>query len=198
MSRNHNHPSKGARITVEPIRDPKDIETIKRLLKDRPRDLLLFTMGINNGLRVGDLLKLKVGQVRHMKPGQSTSVKEGKTGKVNVLMMNRSTYKVLQRYLEQLSPADEDFLFKSAKGKNSPITTSSVNNLVKAWCRAVNLEGNYGAHTLRKTFGYIQRTQYGVGFEVLAKRFNHSNPRITMRYLGITDAEVNGILLNEI
>jgi hypothetical protein len=35
-------------------------------------------------------------------------------------------------------------------------------------------------------------------FEVLAKRFNHSNPRITMRYLGITDAEVNGILLNEI
>ena len=123
---------------------------------------------------------------------------EGKTGKVNVLMMNRSTFKVLQRYLEELSPADEDFLFKSAKGKNRPLTTSSVNNLVKAWCRAVNLQGNYGAHTLRKTFGYIQRTQYGVGFEVLAKRFNHSNPRITMRYLGITDAEVNGILLNEI
>ena len=113
-------------------------------------------------------------------------------------MMNRSTYKVLQRYLEELSPADEDFLFKSAKGMNRRLTTSSVNNLVKAWCRAVNLQGNYGAHTLRKTFGYIQRTQYGVGFEVLAKRFNHSNPRITMRYLGITDAEVSGILLNEI
>ena len=111
-----------------------------------------------------------------MKPGQSIAVKEGKTGKVNVLMMNRSTYKVLQRYLKELSPADEDFLFKSAKGKNQPLTTSSVNNLVKSWCRAVNLQGNYGAHTLRKTFGYIQRTQYGVGFEVLAKRFNNSNP----------------------
>jgi hypothetical protein len=41
-------------------------------------------------------------------------------------------------------------------------------------------------------------TQFGVGFEVLAKRFNHSYPRITMRYMVITDAEVNGILLNEI
>jgi len=86
----------------------------------------------------------------------------------------------------------------NAKGKNHPLTVSSVNNLVKTWCRAVNLQGNYGAHTLRKTFGYVQRTKYGVGFEVVAKRFNHSNPRITMRYLGINDAEVNGILLNEV
>ncbi|MBU2552715.1 MAG: tyrosine-type recombinase/integrase [Proteobacteria bacterium] len=198
MPKNPNHPSKGSRITVEPIRDPKDIETIKRLLKNRPRDLLLFVMGINNGLRAGDLLKLKVSQVRQLKPGQSIAIREGKTGKTNILMMNRSSYRVLQRYLEQLQPADDAYLFKSNKGKNQPLTVSYVNNLVKAWCRSVNLKGNYGAHTLRKTFGYIQRTVYGVGFEVLAKRFNHSNPRITMRYLGITDAEVNGILLNEI
>jgi hypothetical protein len=50
----------------------------------------------------------------------------------------------------------------------------------------------------RKTFGYIQRTKYGVSFEVLCKRFGHSSPAITMRYLGIDDREVKGILLNEI
>ena len=198
MSRNANHPVKGSRITVEPIRDPKDIETIKRMLRDRPRDQLLFVMGINNGLRTGDLLKLKVAQVRHLKTGQGLSIREGKTGKTNVLMMNKSTHRALQRYLDELKPADEDYLFKSAKGNNRPLTVPTVNNLVKSWCWAINLQGNYGAHTLRKTFGYIQRTVYGVGFEVLAKRFNHSNPRITMRYLGITDSEVNGILLNEI
>jgi hypothetical protein len=49
---------------------------------------------------------------------------------------------------------------------------------------------NYGAHSLRKTWGYIQRTVYGVGFEILCKRFNHSSPAITMRYLGIEDKEV--------
>ena len=73
-----------------------------------------------------------------------------------------------------------------------------VNRMIKSWCRAINLPGNYGAHTLRKTFGYIQRTKFGVGFEVLCRRFNHSSPAITMRYLGITDQEVYSILQNEI
>ena len=195
---NRNHPVKGSSIAVEPIRDPKDIDTIRRLLQDRPRDLLLFVLGINNGLRCGDLLRLRVGDVRGLKPGDSIRVREGKTGKTNTMMMNKAAYKVLQRYLVELKPVDEDYLFKSAKGENQPLTIQSVNVLVKSWCRAVNLKGNYGAHTLRKTFGFIQRTIYGVGFEVLAKRYNHSSPRITMRYLGITDEEVNGILLNEI
>lgn len=64
--KNPNHPKKGSRITVEPIRREKDIKKIVRRLNDRPRDQLLFLMGINNGLRVGDLLKLKVDQVREL------------------------------------------------------------------------------------------------------------------------------------
>ena len=44
------------------------------------------------------------------------------------------------------------------------------------------------------------RAERGCGYpvEVLAKRFNHSNPAVKMRYLAIADKEVNGILLNEI
>ena len=45
---------------------------------------------------------------------------------------------------------------------------------------------------------HIQRMHFGVGFEVLCKRFCHSNPSVTMPYLGIEDKEVRGILLNEI
>jgi hypothetical protein len=32
--------------------------------------------------------------------------------------------------------------------------------------------------------------RFGVGFEVLANRFNHSSPATTIRYLGITKKEV--------
>ena len=46
---------------VQPIRDKQKIEEIKGYLKQNgSRDLLLFTMGINTGLRISDLLKLKV------------------------------------------------------------------------------------------------------------------------------------------
>jgi integrase len=78
------------------------------------------------------------------------------------------------------------------------IREQAVNNLIKSWTRAINLKGNYGAHTLRKTWGYMQRTKYGVGFEIICKRFNHSSPAVTMRYLGIEDKEVHSTLMNEI
>ena len=90
------------------------------------------------------------------------------------------------------------YLFASKKAKDKPLKVTSVNKMVKGWCKAINLKGNYGAHTLRKTWGYLQRTQHGVGFEIIAKRFNHSNPAVTMRYLGIEDKEVHNTLMNEI
>jgi integrase len=193
---NPNHPEKGSRITVGPIRDEKHIKRVKRLLKDEPRDLLLFTMGINNGMRISDLLKLKVGDVKDLQPGETLKIREQKTGKENVLMINKSVHGVLQQYLDEAGAKDGDYLFRSRNGENKSLTRETVNKMIKEWTKS--LKGNYGSHTLRKTFGYIQRTKYGVSFEVLCKRFGHSSPSITMRYLGIDDKEVNGILLNEI
>ena len=154
-------------------------------------------MGINNGLRVGDLLKLKVSDVDRLKPGQTITIQEGKTGKENILMVNKAVHKAIKNFLEETQPESDEFLFASQKGKR-PLTIQTVNAMIKRWARAINLRENYGAHTLRKTFGYIQRTKFGVGFEVLAKRYNHSSPAVTMRYLGITSDEVNECLMHEI
>ena len=189
--------NKGENVTVEPIRDLKAIDSIKKMLSSKPRDSLLFVMAINNGLRVGDLLRLKVADVRHLKVGDSVIVKESKTGKTNVLMVNKTVYKALRGYLETAKPLDGDFLFPSRKGGDA-LTTASVNGMVKVWTKAINLRGSFGAHSLRKSFGYIQRTRFGVGWEILMKRFNHSSPAVTMRYLGITSDEVVSILANEI
>lgn len=194
-SANKNHPPKGSSTVVEPIREEKDIKAIRKLLSDTPRNHLLFIMGINNGLRAGDLLKLQVKDVRGMKPGDSINIKEGKTGKQNILVINKTVHKVLDQYLMESTLSDEDYLFKSRKG-NHPLTIQAVNAFVKKWTSAINLKGNYGAHSLRKTWGYVQRINYGVGFEVICKRFNHQSPAVTMRYLGISDKEVHNILTN--
>jgi integrase len=154
-------------------------------------------MGINNGLRAGDLIRLKVRDIRYLKVGDTLTIREGKTGKDNILVVNKTVYKALKGYLESLQPADEDWVFDSRKGKNH-LQSQAVSKLVKSWCKAINLKGNYGCHTLRKTWGYQQRTQHGVGFEILCKRYNHSSPAITMRYLGIEDREVHDVLMNEI
>ena len=192
-----NHPKKGDRIAVDPIREIKAVKAISALTKDNPRDHLLFVMGVNNGLRAGDLLRLKVRDVRHLKVGDTLTIKESKTQKDNVLVVNKIVYKALREYLDRVQPDDEDFVFASRKG-GSHLQSQAVSKLVKKWTTAVNLKGNYGAHTLRKTWGYQQRTLHGVGFEIICKRYNHSSPAITMRYLGIQDKEVHNALLNEI
>ena len=141
-------------------------------------------------------MKLKVEDVKDLKPGETFQIQEQKTKKSNVVMINKEVRRNLAVYLDELNPNEGDFLFKSRKGRNQPLNKSYVNALVKKW--TADLKGNYGTHSLRKTFGYVQRKVFGTSFEIICKRFNHSNPSITMRYLGIEDKEVNGILLNEI
>jgi integrase len=195
--KNPNAPGKGIEKTVEPIRKLKDIKSIAKLLEDKPRDHLLFTIGVNNGLRAGDLLKLKVQDIKYKQPGESIFIIESKTKKKNTLKINKLVHKSLKKYIAETNPQDKDFLFPSRKGKKA-ITVPSVNNLIKSWTDSINLKGRYGAHTLRKTWGYIQRVHFGTPYEVICKRYLHSSPEITMRYLGIQDLEVDEILLHEI
>ena len=105
------------------------------------------------------------------------TIKETKTGKDNVLVINNTVGKALRRYLEKIKPDDNDYVFKSRKG-NGHLQSQAVSKMVKKWTSAINLKGNYGSHTLRKTWGYIQRKQHGVGFEIICKRYNHSNPSL--------------------
>jgi len=50
---------------VEPIKNMKDINRVKRffLSKEEFRNYTIFVLGINVGLRAGDLLSLKMGDV---------------------------------------------------------------------------------------------------------------------------------------
>lgn len=70
---------------VEPIRDKRKIELVKVILKKNDfRDYMLFLMGINSGLRISDILKLKVSDVRGK---QYIEVKEQKTDNIlNILV----------------------------------------------------------------------------------------------------------------
>ena len=152
MNERQNHPKKGTKIKVEPIRrEMKDIQTVKRLLADKPRDLCLFNLGINTNLRASDLLSITAGQVRGMKPGEDLELKEKKTRKLRRITLNKACINAITALLASKPYHDKDRLFQGQRG---PITVSYLNRLVKRWTKALNLRGNYGSHTLRKTFGY--------------------------------------------
>ena len=185
-------------MKVDPITEVRDIKSIKKMLMDNPRDRLLFILGINSGLRVQDLLSLKVEQIQNRKIGDRVSLKEKKTGKENILIINKEIKKSFDNYCSELRPEPHYFIFRSRKGVNQPITTYRVTRLVKSWAEQINLSGNYGAHTLRKTWAYQSRINHGISWEIISKRLNHSSPSITRRYIGVRQEEVEDALMNEI
>jgi len=192
---NRNHPKKGSQIKVEPIRDVKDIRAIKKLLDGNPMYSALFTLGINTNLRASDLLRITAGQVRGLKPMAEIELKEKKTGKTRRITLNKACVEAVTRLLASRNFDDDTPIFQGERGT---LTVPSVNRLVKSWCKAINLKGNYGAHTLRKTFGYQQRVRFGVGLPELMVCFNHSTQRQTLDYLCIQPDEVRSVYANEI
>jgi integrase len=196
---NGNHPKRGDHIKVEPIRELSDIKLIKKILADRPRDLLLFTLGINTNLRASDLVRLTVGQVRCLKPLDDLELHERKTGKPRRISLNRRVVDAVMGYLSTRSQgiSDAEPLFKSERG-DAALTVPSVHRLVKSWCQEAKLRGNYGSHTLRKTWGYHQRVTFGAGIAELMICFNHSTQRQTLDYLCVQPNELKNVYSNEL
>ena len=195
MNQRQNHPKKGSRIKVEPFRQIKDINNLKKLLADKPRDLCLFIVGINTNLRASDLLDIMAGQVRGLKAGEDIEIKEIKTRKTRRITLNKACINAIKGLLASRQYKDEDKLFQGQRG---PITVSYLNRLVKVWAKALNLRGNYGSHTLRKTFGYIKHTEQGASLPELMVCFNHSTQRQTLDYLCIQETTIRNIYMNEI
>jgi len=189
---NANHPKKDSSIKVDPIRSLKDIQAIKKILRDNPRDLCLFTLGINTNLRASDLLSIKYDQVAGLSVGEELVLQERKTGKDRRITLNRSAVEAIQKLLQATHYEEGDYLFKGQRGV---LTVPSVNRLVKTWCREINLKGNYGSHTLRKTFGYHQRVQLNTSIPELMVMFNHSTQRQTLDYLCIQPDEIKDAYL---
>jgi len=193
---NPNHPKKGSTIRVDPVREFKHIKAIKGLLKDNPRDLCLFTIGINTNLRASDLIRLTISQVAHLQPGEDLCIKEKKTGKLRCISLNQTVISAITQLIDSL-PDHSGLLFQSRNG-GGQLAGSYINSLVKGWCKKIGLKGNYGAHTLRKTFGYIHRTRFNTDIPTLMIMFNHSSQKQTLDYLGVQPTEIKNAYMREI
>ncbi len=181
---------------VQPIRDLKKIETIKKLLKQQNlRDYCLFVVGINSGLRISDLLKLQVSDVIDgNKLKDRIRLREKKTNKFKDFPLSDKSKSALKEYLKTREYNENEPLFISRKSKGFLLRQQAykiINNVAKE----VGIKEKIGTHTLRKTFGYHA---YNNGYDItlIQKLFNHSSPSVTLRYIGITQDELDDVYLN--
>ena len=137
---------------VQPIRDKNKIKEMKIELKKKgTRDYLLFVTGINTGLRISDIIKLKVLDVldddRTVK--SHISIIEEKTKKRKKFKINDTLSREFAEYCKNLKMTD--YLFSSRKGKNKHITRIQAYRILNEVALNIGLE-EIGTHTLRKSF----------------------------------------------
>lgn len=91
---------------VEPIRNKEDLRKVEDVLSKKPRDLLLFTIGTNCGLRISDILALNVGDVRGRTHIQ---IVEKKTGKYKKVPINSKLKPMFENFTKGRSSNDPLF-----------------------------------------------------------------------------------------
>ncbi|MDM5229008.1 tyrosine-type recombinase/integrase [Cytobacillus sp. NJ13] len=177
---------------VDPIKDIKSINKIKEILKRQSqRDLLLFVLGINTGIRVSDLLSLRISDVWDGKEIKefiyiddiNNNDPECKNNDPKAYFLNNSVKKELKKYFSQHDFTDCDFLFKSKKN-NQPITRQQAYRIINNAAKEAGIQGKIGTHTIRKTFGY-HAYRKGIAISIIMSIYNHHSSAETLRYLGI-------------
>jgi len=200
---------------VQPIRDTAKIAAMKRHLLAGPygtRNHLLFTLGINSGLRISDLLSLKVSDVLdtsgHVKPRivlrekksarKATDSSKAKAGKLKDFPLGDSSIEAIRLHLMTMPDCTtldatqrRQPLFASKKGGEA-ITRQHAWTLLNDAAKDVGIMENVGTHTLRKTFGYHAYNS-GVPIETIQAMMNHGSAKETLRYIGITQDKLDKV-----
>jgi DNA-binding GntR family transcriptional regulator len=142
--------------TIDPISNPQDIERIRSILAERPRDRLLFELAVHSGAKLNDMLNLKVTDLRQAFTGRASSTYN------SALFENMDAVgpvrEAFERCCAEKEMTEDDFLFQSRKG-GGPLRPSSASLLINRWYKEAGLLGLSGATSLRKTHSLLSRTQ---------------------------------------
>lgn len=194
--------------TADPIKSLDDINRISQYLIDnkRYRDNMLFICGINFGLRISDLLRLRFCNLINNDLSFKTefpilekkTMNTRKSRKNRWLSINEAVMDAVTLYLMNAQAKLDDFMFRSespnGKDKNVALSRKSVDRILKEIHDTLGIDAHMSSHTLRKTFGYHQMAMSNNDARkllVLQRMFGHSSVSQTMEYIGITDEEIH-------
>lgn len=173
---------------VEPIKKVHNIELIKEYLKGNERNLLMFNLGINSGLRKSDILTL---DVKDVKDKEYIAIREKKTNKFKRFPLNKNLQEQINKFMKDKELDSPLFLTQKHKRLDRIQAYKILNKAVKT----LGFDIRVGTHSLRKTFGYHHFKKFN-NLPLLQKNLNHSSPSVTLRYTGIEQDTIDESYMN--
>lgn len=175
---------------TQPLRSKKKVDELLTYLKGKNyRDYMIAKIQLNTARRIGDIINLKVLDILNedFSLKKYITIQEQKTKKIARIVINQSIQESIKDYIFEKKMKYNDYLFKSRKGENKPITKTQAHRIFQDAAKVLGLE-NFGTHSLRKTWGYFcyQETH---NIALIMDVYNHSSEKITLRYIGITQKD---------
>ncbi len=168
---------------VYPIKDKEKIAQMKKVLSSNKRNLLLFNLGINSGLRVSDILAL---DIKDVKDKTFIELREQKTNKYKQFPINEKIQSDIKEFIQNKNINEPLFLSQ----KDNRLSRVQAYKILRKAAKEVGIEVHIGTHSLRKTFGYHHYKQFK-DIALLQKILNHTHCSVTMRYIGIEQDVIN-------
>ncbi|MCP4020767.1 MAG: FCD domain-containing protein, partial [Desulfobacteraceae bacterium] len=84
-------------------------------------------------------------------PGGKLYIAGHQSSRASHTIYPKAVHRAFSKYMLQVNPNEDDFLFKSRKG-SLPLTIQSASRLVKAWFERAGITGLAGVQSLQQTF----------------------------------------------
>ncbi|MHC4316503.1 MAG: tyrosine-type recombinase/integrase [Planctomycetota bacterium] len=163
---------------------PRDIndEAVSQLFKviEDVRDRAMFSLMINCGMRVGEVVKLNVSDVENLEESILTRLTiHGKGNKERTAWLTVETMVRVTQWLEERPENEEEALFINRRD-GGRLSTAGASYALKQYCEK---SGVYvTCHQFRHTFAR-RMVENGMLVDSLAKLLGHNSIQTTMRYI---------------
>ncbi|MCB8563853.1 tyrosine-type recombinase/integrase [Fusobacterium ulcerans] len=178
-----------------------DLVNIRKYFKENQKIVILalINIGVNVGLRISDLSRLRFENIN---ADYTIRLKEKKTKKIRKIKLNsvcQKTIEDLKTYYKEIGFSQEEgFLFKSLNRKyvkesiDKSISTVGISKYLNKARKDLNISYPIGTHSLRKTWGH--RVYKGtLDIAIVMTILNHSSANQTLKYIGIEEDKINKI-----
>ncbi|MCP4118754.1 MAG: GntR family transcriptional regulator [Desulfobacteraceae bacterium] len=136
---------------IQAIKTREDIHSMRFLIQNNSRDLLLFDLITQTGIPVKHLLQLQVNSLKNVTPGELLEIPVPETEKHHRIRLTGDIYESFRNYLKKEQPGENEYIFKSRKG-DKPLMIQSVSRLVKGWFEKAGFTELNGVLSLHKTW----------------------------------------------
>jgi integrase len=185
-------------MSVQPVKDRNKLSRMLEYLelKGNKRDPLLLKFGLNTGLRINDILRLKVKHLfdsngdlkEYLDLFESKTIKR-RNRKLKQIKLNSIIRPELISYVEYYGLESNDWIFFSLRDPSRPLDRVRAWSILKDASMRAGI-AKFGTHSMRKTLAYNVYNETK-DLALVMRLLNHNDPDHTLRYIGVVQQDLD-------